>query len=207
VVVLNGSDGAGKSTTLAGVRFALDNQCMGTCAYYLGRGRGNLPGIEKVRDFVGRKVKATGHHHGDVYKYPRLNKAVSWLYAFEYYLRCVRPFIDARLFGKIVLCDRYVYDIGLIPGHSTTAVRFARAVCPRPDINILLFAPPEVIQSRKAERSEETIEKHQTYFNRLIEAGYARFSSLSISTEASSVEQVCARIVKEINQACHPNYG
>jgi thymidylate kinase len=207
IVVMNGTDGAGKSSTLVGVRSVLDDQQMKACVHYLGRGRENFPGIAKIRDLVGSKIKATDHHRGDVYKYSYLNKAASWLYALDYHVRCARVFMDARLFGKIVLCDRYVYDIGLIPGHSATAMRFARAICPRPDINVLLYARPEVIQARKCERDRETIEKHQSYFKNVIEAKYARFSSLDICTEKNSLEQVCAQIAKEINQACHPKYG
>lgn len=205
LVALSGTDGVGKSTTISSLRAQLDSQQMRNSTIYLGRGRDNLPGIESLRNLVGKKLRKNGAAT-DVYKYSSLTKAVSWYYAVEYFLRTLRPYIDAKLLGKIVLCDRYIYDIRLIPGHSKAAVWFARTVCPKPDINVCLLAPAEVVRARKAERSVQVIEDQQNVFRSIVENKLGRFTSMSIATQALSPSEVCREILTQIHTFCHPDY-
>jgi thymidylate kinase len=205
LIALSGTDGVGKSTTMSALRAQLDNQQIRSSTVYLGRGRDNLPGIESLRNLVGKKLRKDGPA-ADVYKYSSLTKAVSWYYAIEYFLRTLRPYIDAKLLGKIVLCDRYIYDIRLVPGHSKAAVWFTRTICPKPDINVCLFAPAEVVRARKAERSLLVIEDQQQVFKSIVESKLARFNSISINTQALPPSEVCQQILTRIHTFCHPDY-
>lgn len=205
LVVLSGTDGVGKSSTVQGLITALNRQEMRTDVYYLGRGRENLPGTHSLRKFVGEKIQKSGKDN-DIYKFVFVNKAVSWYYALEYSVRTIGPMINAKLLGKIVLCDRYLYDIQLIPNYSTTAFHFVRAICPRPDINVFLWAPETVIRSRKKERTTQVISEQQAVFARMIESRYARLKSMSINTHSTSLANVCSQVVMAINKGCHISY-
>jgi thymidylate kinase len=205
VVVISGTDGVGKSTTLENVANELQAHGMRCTTVYLGRGRGNVPGVATLRDLVSRKV-LKGHAAKDVYRKPTVNKLASWLYAFEYFLRTLWPRFLVRFPGHVVLCDRYCYDIGLIPGASTWAIRFARFLCPRPAMNVLLQAPPDVILQRKAERSLEEIQKQQAVLSRIIENRYARQISMTIDTSETDITGTCDKIAGSIYQLTHRDF-
>ena len=205
LVAIIGTDGVGKSSSTERLVTSLAQQRMKVTRHYLGRARGNLPGIDAVRNLVGRRIRSAGPG-ADVYRYSFLNRLVTWYYAFEYCLRLLRPWFEARILGRIVLCDRYVYDLELIPGHSKLAARMVRWLVPRPDILVLLMASPDVIRSRKQERDTTTIEEHQASFRRLIQSGLARRRSITIRTDSLSEDEVRDRLLESINQDSHPDF-
>lgn len=206
LVAFSGTDGVGKSTVVAELSGRLQNQLIRNATFYLGRARGNLPGIGILRNLVGRRLQ-TKDTPGGVHRISALTRLVSWYYAFEYVLRTLHPLIQARLLGKIVLCDRYVYDIQLMPGHSKTAAALAMALCPKPDINVCLVAPVEIVRRRKAERSEQVIAKQQEILGAVIEQKHARLASLRIDTHVSSVAGACAVMLRQIHKDIHTEYS
>lgn len=205
LTVISGTDGTGKSTTLDNVASALREHGLRCRTVYLGRGRGNVPGVATLRDAVARKVTKDSSEDG-VYRVTWLNKAGSWLYAFEYLVRTLGVRFFAGLLGYAVLCDRYCYDIALIPGGSAWAIRFARLLCPRPDINVVLHAPPDVILERKAERSLAAIEKQQAILTQIIDGAYARRNSILVDTSKTGIEDTRQRIVQPVLQSSHRDY-
>lgn len=205
LVAFVGTDGVGKSSSIEGVREALAAQRSACVTCYLGRGRGNLPGLDTVRNAVGRKVRSGGPA-GNVYRYPVLNKLVTWYYVAEYCLRLIKPWWRARLSGQIVLCDRYFYDLALIPGHSRTAVRVSRGVLPRPDVIVMLEASARVIHSRKQERTLSTIEQQQQTLREIVDGGFARGRSLALRTDELSPPEVADRLMRVINPLVHPDF-
>jgi thymidylate kinase len=205
LTVISGTDGTGKSTTLDNVASALREHGLRCRTVYLGRGRGNVPGVASLRDAVARKVTKDSSEDG-VYRVTWLNKAGSWLYAFEYFIRTLGVRFFAGLLGYAILCDRYCYDIALIPGGSAWAIRFARLLCPRPDINVVLHAPPDVILERKAERSLAAIEKQQATLTQIIDRAYARRNSILVDTSKTGIEETREQIVQPILQVSHRDY-
>ena len=73
----------------------------------------------------------------------------------------------------------------------------------RPDMNVLLHAPPEVILERKEERSVDEIVAHQEKLQPIIDNGYARFVSLPIDTSVTSVDETRDRIVRGVIRLAH----
>lgn len=205
LTVISGTDGTGKSTTLENVGAAMQAHGLRCRTVYLGRGRGNVPGVAILRDAVARKVTKDGAGEG-VYRVTWLNKAGSWLYAVEYFIRTLGVRFFAGLLGYAILCDRYCYDIALIPGGSAWAIRFARLVCPRPDINVVLHAPPEVVLERKAERTLEAIEKQQAVLTQIIDRAYARRFSILVDTGKTGMDATRQKVVQPILQISHRNY-
>lgn len=206
LTVVSGTDGTGKSTTLDNVASALREHGLRCRTIYLGRGRGNVPGIATLRDAVARRVVTKDRSAEGLYRVTWLNKAGSWLYAFEYFIRTLRVRLFVGVLGYAILCDRYCYDIALIPGGSARAIRFARLLCPRPDINVVLHASPDVILERKAERSLEAIEQQQAVLAQIVDRAYARRFSILIDTGKISVEETREQIVQPILQISHRDY-
>ena len=205
LVVISGTDGTGKSTTLENVTDELRQLGLRCREAYLGRGRGNLRSVAALRDAVGRKV-LEGDSANDVYRMPILNKLASWLYAFEYFIRTLKLRFYSRVLGYVVVCDRYCYDIALIRGASSSAMSFARAICPRPELNVLLTAPPDVILSRKKERDESEIERQQAALAKIIDGQYARCVSLSVDTGATDASATCRQIIDSIVVLSHRHW-
>lgn len=205
LVAFIGTDGAGKSSTIQALEAALTAQRMRWSTHYLGRARGNLPGIGRLRDKVGKKIQAAGPN-ADLYSHKFLNRLGSWYYAFEYGIRLIRPFLEARLLGKITFCDRYVYDIGLIPFHSRIARRFSISISPRPDIIVWLDASADVIRSRKQERSLEDIEQHQAFFGKIATSGHARCNTIVVRTDRLTLAESRRLLIGSINFACHQSF-
>ena len=102
-------------------------------------------------------------------KVPR-NPLASFLFLVHHWLdfqlgywKNVRPAVRA---GKFVVADRYAYDVLLDPLRfrlrlPTWILRFFVQTIPRPDKTILLYAVPEVIQTRKPELSKQEIVAYQ----------------------------------------------
>ena len=206
LVVISGTDGVGKSTTLDNVADEVRACGLRCRTFYLGRGRGNVPGVAALRNLVGRKVK-NGNSVQDVYRVPTVNKLACWLYAFEYAVRTLKPRFLARVLGQVVLCDRYCYDIALVPGASARAVAFARVLCPTPDMNVVLYAPTDVILARKAERSVAAIEKQQAILAQIIDAGHARRFSTLIDTSKTGETETYRQIVYQIFQLTYRGFA
>ena len=78
LVVVSGTDGTGKSTTLQNVSIALRKPGFRCREYYLGRGRGNLAIVDRLRSVVSKKVQ-NRHDTEDVYRSPTANTLASWV--------------------------------------------------------------------------------------------------------------------------------
>ena len=86
-----------------------------------------------------------------------------WIDFLVGYWRFVRPALRA---GRLVVADRYTYDVLLDPTRfrlrlSRGVLRLFVRTLPRPDRAILLHAPPSVIHARKPELSEPEISAYQ----------------------------------------------
>ncbi|MET8149508.1 thymidylate kinase [Actinoplanes sp. NPDC049668] len=214
VVALVGTDGSGKSTVADGLRERLHGYGLTTSAAYFGMARGNLPGVALARrvlqvgstaptpdDAAPPRVPATAaapvppDHAG-------LRRAAAWFYAGEYlwrYLRSVAPAVARR---RVVIADRWVYDLRESPWPGSRAARFAERVVPAPDVLVLPDAPAELIHARKPERSLTEQAGQQQRFRGLLAEHPARHAEVVVDT-SGAVADPLARLVAEVVQAAH----
>lgn len=202
VVAIMGTDGSGKSTSIIALGDRLTELNIRYKVFYLGRGRGNFPGVSFLRNLVGNKVKGRKSSGGNVYHSVFINKAASWIYLADYLLRAIPIFFQSRILGKVVLCDRYCYDLALIPGHSAIVSRILEWLFPTPDINAFLTAPNDVLIARKQERSKEEIVLHQNIYQSIIDRKLAK-DSLKISTHDNRESEVCKKLLRVILISMH----
>jgi thymidylate kinase len=162
-VVLLGADGSGKSTTLSSLGDALAPVFRRVTRNHLAPALFHRPGST---------TPATSPH-GRPVRSPitSLAKAVSWLvdYTLGYYVK-VRPGL-AR--STLVLFDRYFIDALVDPrryryGGPQWVLHLVWSLIPKPDLVILLDAPPEVLRARKQEVSLSETERQQRAYRELV---------------------------------------
>lgn len=161
-VAVLGSDGAGKSTLIAGLRTALANAFRGAAAFHL------FPGVLRrkgtpwpVTDPHGRPPRPLG-----------LSLLKPPYYLAEYalgYLCKVRP----RLMRTaIVLFDRYYDDLLVDPrryryGGPPWLARVVQKVIPPPDLLFVLDVPEDHLIARKQEVTESELRRQRTAYRQL----------------------------------------
>lgn len=218
LIVLLGTDGAGKST-VADISCCLFRQAGYKAGiYYLGRGRGNLPGLNMIRNLVSRlfvmKIPPTAHSDiattGPSYTNTSpslIYKFGSWYYAFEYLVRTIPIWWYVHIRGYTIVTDRYVYDLGIMPQASRIALSLARLITPKPDLNIFLYAPADLILQRKRERKKDDIDRHNTFYQKVIDANYASYNSITLNSAELTAETIGKHVVNEAFIASHLFYS
>jgi thymidylate kinase len=122
-----------------------------------------------------------------------LAKSLFWLLDYTVgYQVTVRP---ALVRSTLVLFDRYLLDVLVDPmryryGGHKWLIRVLWWLAPKPDLVILLDAPPEVLQSRKSEVSLEETVRQRTAYQELITG----LSNGHVVDAALPVERVAAQI-------------
>ena len=119
-----------------------------------------------------------------------------------------------RWFGRVVLCDRYIWDaiveIYASLGENSPLARFARwallAFCPRPDIAWLLDVDPSVGIERQPDEDNDTnsfieLSKQHDQFLALA----ARYSMKKVVSQ-SSLEQTASLVVYETLRYYYHDY-
>jgi thymidylate kinase len=219
VVALVGTDGSGKSTVAAQVRERLEDAGFATSTAYFGMARGNLPGVALARRALGVggvepvgaspvadavvRGPAAEARAGDstALDRPLLRRAAAWYYAAEYVWRYQRMVAPSRRRGRIVLVDRYVYDLRESPWPGSTASRVAEALVPRPDILVLPDAPDALIHSRKPERDAHEQAAIQARYRSLLAERPARSGHVIIDTSGSTPDPVAGLELAVISAA------
>jgi thymidylate kinase len=224
VVVLVGTDGAGKSTVAAQLEQRLRSVGLGTRSAYFGMARGNLPGVGLARRLLG--VAAAGDGDGEPQDltpdaalvvpdalpdlaeqrrdlgHPTLRRMAAWYYAGEYALRYLTTVAPAVRRREVVLCDRYVYDLRESPWPGSAAARAVERLVPRPDVLVLPDAPVELIHRRKPERSFAGQWAQQTRFRALVAERPARVAALLVDTSGAPGDNLAA-VVSAVLTAAH----
>jgi thymidylate kinase len=231
VVVLVGTDGAGKSTVTEEIAERLRALGLPTRTAYFGMARGNLPGVGLARRVLGVAPAGDAATEGssmptpmpmpepevDLFvpdrlpdlaeqraglSHPVLRRAAAWYYAGEYVLRYLREVAPGVRRREVVLCDRYVYDLRESPWPGSPAARVAERLVPRPDVLVLPDAPVEDIHRRKPERAFAEQWAQQTRFRALVADAPARVASLRVDTSGAPGDSV-ARVVVAVLTAAH----
>jgi thymidylate kinase len=149
-VVFLGPDGAGKSSVIKAVPQALAGAFNRTTCY------GFAPGMLRwLRPPDGPNTQP----HAATPRSPIISVMRALCYWFVYYLLCYRVTLRLHLaHSSLVLHDRHLVDALVDPKRYRYSgpmwlLRLIWWFVPRPDLIILLDAPPEVLQARKQEIS------------------------------------------------------
>jgi thymidylate kinase len=133
----------------------------------------------------------------------RLRRVAAWYYAGEYGWRYLRDVLPALVRGRVVIADRWVYDLRESPWPGSPAARIAELLVPAPDLLVLPDAPIGVIHRRKPERSLAEQKEQQERFHRLLAERPARCAELLIDTSGSTAGEEIANLVAAVIEAAH----
>lgn len=214
VVALVGTDGSGKSTLAADLGERLRRSGLTTATAYFGMARGNLPGVALARRILGvggtgpatDRTADQGVRRPGPLDHGTLRRLAAWYYAGEYGWRYLRTVVPSLVRGRVVIADRWVYDLRDSPWPGSPAARLAEWLVPAPDLLVLPDAPAEVIHRRKPERSESEQRAQQERFHRLLAERPARCAEVVVDTSGPADEQVTA-LVAAVIRAAHTRPG
>ncbi|GAA2487806.1 thymidylate kinase [Winogradskya humida] len=204
VVAMVGTDGSGKSTVAGSLSDRLRRSGFSTGSAYFGMARGNLPGVALARRLlgVGSTAPSTAPAGEKRQDHPRVRQAAAWFYAGEYvwrYLSTVAPAVARR---RVVIADRWVYDLRESPWPGSRAARVAELLVPAPDVLVLPDAPADLIHRRKPERALEEQRAQQERYRRLLAERPARHAEIVVDTSGAPGGTLPA-LVAAVIQAAH----
>lgn len=214
VVALVGTDGSGKSTVSEQLRHRLEALGFETDDAYFGMARGNLPGVATARRWLGvpsspddaaaapPAPSSTTQTAGKPLTHPTLRQAAAWFYAGEYVWRYLTLVMPGRRARRVVVCDRYVYDLEHSPWPGSRAAAWARAVVPDPDLLVLPDAPSEVIHRRKPERPLAEQAAQQEWLHGVLASRPARVGEMVVDTSGATLDPV-SPVVAAVVEAAH----
>lgn len=177
IITFNGVDGAGKTTILREFKNTLESKYSRTVKELRHR-PSIIPilsamkyGKKEAEERTTKTLPRTGKNNSKLSSYLRF-----FYYLMDYIIGQLIVYYRYTRKDIIVIYDRYYFDfindsqrsnINLSSGFIEFFYRFLI----KPDLNIFLFASPEIILSRKKEMDEETIlaltTKYKNLFNKL----------------------------------------
>ena len=232
VVALVGTDGAGKSTVADGLTQRLHRYGFGTSSVYFGMARGNLPGVNLARRLLGvGRTAETRTSAGPIFgavdaepspraagdapsglppkdspavntDRPWIRRGAAWFYAAEYAWRYLRTVAPQRARRRVVIADRWVYDLRESPWPGSRAARFAEWLIPPPDVLVLPDAPMELIHARKPERPYAEQSAQQQRYRRLLAQRPARRAEVVVDTSGTQPDPL-RQLVASVVEAAH----
>ena len=106
----------------------------------------------------------------------------------EFLLRYV---VKLRIKNRLILCDRYLYDMLLTP-HSFLLPWLLR-LYPRPQKLFFLAGPGDLVFSRKGQHSPEWIDRAQEDYRRIFTAYRLNWEEFSVERSAEEIVEVLYR--------------
>jgi thymidylate kinase len=195
VVALIGTDGAGKSTVADGLHDRLRQYGLHTGSAYFGMARGNLPGVGLARRTLKVDQPSTAKD--------LLRRAAAWFYAAEYVWRYLSLVAPQKRRKRVVIVDRWVYDLYESPWPGSPAARAVQRLVPEPDVLVLPDAPIEQIHARKPERPLADQSAQQERYRRLVTGGAARYAEVVVDTSGNAADPL-GELVAVVVEAAHP---
>ena len=203
MIVLLGTDGAGKSTVIEAIKPALMDATHNALLVKHLRPR-LFPPLGRIKEKTRDDNEVVTDPHGAVasgYFLSLVRLAYYWLdYTIGYWL-LVRPVLSKS--PAIVLFDRYAYDILLDPKRLRInlpqwVLRIFVNIVPKPDLTICLYGDPEVLAQRKNELPVQEVERQVNALVSFSENGGKR---RLINTESTIVE-TRNHILNSIKDTC-----
>lgn len=167
VIAVLGPDGAGKSTILAGIEERVKGVFGGVTAFHW------RPGVLPDIGVATRQRTKTGGPTTDPHARPAhpwpIGLARLFYYSADYVLGWYSRVADARARNRLVVFDRYAYDMIVDPRRfrfklPRPALALAVWLAPRPDLVFCLDAPAGVLQERKTEVSFAETERQRAAY-------------------------------------------
>jgi len=192
-VVLCGADGSGKSTAQAGLTKGL----AGTFSEAKGKEFHWKPAIFSAKRQAARGPATDPHHETPRNVVASLFYfAVHWL---EFLLGSIIRFRPITFRAGLALIDRYYYDFFVDQRRyrlqvPSWLVRLGYWPIPKPDLVMVLDAPPEVLQRRKQEVSFQETERQCKKYRELV--GSLKNGRVIDATQAP--DKVAADMVKQV---------
>jgi thymidylate kinase len=135
---------------------------------------------------------------------PLLRRAGAWFYAAEYVWRYARTVAPQRSRRRVVIADRWVYDLRESPWPGSLASWVAERLVPAPDVLVLPDAPIDLIHTRKPERPRAEQEAQQQRYRRLLAEHPARYAEIVVDTSGDpSAEDPMTPLVNAVIEAAH----
>jgi len=198
-----GPDGAGKSTTIKAIQARLNEIGLGGSIVYLGPWGGSILKLKKFfrwlrpgplrqdyKDFYeGRTTTRPGRLKGMASIKFGIQSSVYWiLLIIEMHARWYLRVMPQLRKGRVVLADRYIYDI--LTGYKNRPMDYHVALrerlCrsyPKPDIGILLDSDPQIIFRRKPQLNEQQLLRAREAYHEIAERFDFRILDTSISVD------------------------
>ena len=213
MVVVLGTDGAGKSTVIESIKPALTDATHGALVVKHLR-PGLLPPLGRIKDKQYDPASKADDPHGD----PPSGYLLSLVRLAYYFLDYTLGYwlLVRRVIAKsptVVLYDRYAHDILLDPRRLRIhlphwILRAFVNIVPKPDLIICLYGDPEVLAGRKQELPADEIRRQ---VNDLVTFAENEERAVLVNTESTvtdsrnhileSIVNLCAR--QRINQSSH----
>lgn len=213
LITFSGIDGAGKSTQIEKLRQYLDNQ--GRRVIYLWSRGGYTPGFEflkkTLRLFLGRGLPASGDVKGRTVYFKKGLVRRFWIWiALVDLMRVYAVSIRLQLlFGRAVICDRYVWDTLidlkiLFPQENVerwVLWRLLKFLSPKPSASFLLFVPYNVSRKRSAAKGERHVEPEKDLLTRYaLYKGLIQQSHFNVIDGTRPFEEGSSHIMKVVGK-------
>lgn len=203
IITFSGVDGAGKSTIIEKVKYEIEKKLRKQVVVI--RHRPSLlpilsvwtKGKEKAHEDVISRLPRQGGNKSTISSFIRF----SYYYA-DYLFGQFYIYFKYVLRGKVVLYDRYYFDFINDGKRSNiqlpkSITKFGYKFLLQPDINIFLYADPDVILARKKELTKETIVSlTQNYLSLFKQLG-GRSKKKYIAIENLELDNTLGRIMDE----------
>lgn len=204
VVTFSGVDGAGKSTILDNVKNLLQHKYRHKTIVLRHR-----PGLFPIlSSIVHGKTNAEKITQTKLPRQGTNESSISSLFRFGYYyldylLGQVYVYFKYTLRGYTVLYDRYYFDFIIDSKRSNiklpkSILKFGYFFVIKPEVNIFLYASPDIILSRKQEMSEKDITTLTSDYKELFDdfsKSYKKQQYISINN--TNIEQTLDHVMKQ----------
>jgi len=198
-VAIIGTDGTGKTTLANGTfrqlqKFGLESEML-----YFGRVKGGVSGIEKFKKLFGQIfIKNISKTNNSIPSIPRpmslAEKFVRWIasvfYCIDYFVRFIILLLPPLMKRKVIILDRYVYDLYIMPASSHFAAWVIEKVLPRPNLVCFLDTEIERIMERRTERTMLEAKYQQETLHRICLRNTKNKPFLAISNKLTAEENI-----------------
>lgn len=218
LVSFSGPDGSGKTVHAKNLEKILDI-CEVDKKYYWNRAatsRFIRSFSAIIKTLTGKKTETGDAKPGAAGREARLRNPVVrffWIYlaaldmVWQYFVHVRLPL----LIGRVVVCDRYVYDAaaeieGSLPANdrlNRLAIRLMLALAPRPDAAYLLDVPEEICAQRKSDNTDADYLHRQRKAYLDLAARY----NLKVKKTDGEFGPIADEITREVMIAYYRDYG